>query len=160
MVRILPPLLTALAAGIPAQGSAMPNHGAAPGNAVAQAAQGPVPTAVSAAANPAPFPATPATDTPAEARGRKILSTAFVRVGPDGQITVELQGGRVLVLRNVALRARDYCGQVLGDTPGKRHCGGYADVMAARPGGGEPRSGTMDTAVANPLSPKRGSMPG
>lgn len=74
-------------------------------------------------------------DSPAEARGRRILSTAFVRVGADGQLTVELHDGRVLVLRDVVMRPRDYCGvQVAGDPARARYCGGYAEVAAARPG--------------------------
>jgi hypothetical protein len=64
------------------------------------------------------------------------LSTAFVMVGPDGHLTVELRTGHVLVLRDVVMRPKDYCGvQVLGGPAGKRYCGGYAEVAAARPGG-------------------------
>jgi hypothetical protein len=97
-----------------------------------RAALGPAPEPVSAAENPAP--AVPA-DSPAEAQGRRTLSTAFVRVGPDGRLTVELRDGRVLVLRDVVMRRKDYCGvQVLGGKAGARHCGGYAEVAAARPG--------------------------
>jgi len=98
-----------------------------------RAALGPIPEPVSAAENPVPAP--PA-DSPAEAEGRRTLSTAFVRVGPDGHLTVELRNGHVLVLRNVFMRRKDYCGvQVLGGPAGARHCGGYAEVAAARPGG-------------------------
>ena len=103
------------------------------GRPVTQAAQGPMVEPVSAAENPAP---PPMNDTPAEASGRRTLSTAFVKVGPDGHLTVELHNGRVLVLRNVVMRATTYCGnQVLGGPAGKSFCGGYADVAAARPGG-------------------------
>lgn len=140
MLRILLPLSAALAACLPwFQETAMHSH--VPGStkaspAGAQAAQGPTPTAVSAAENLLPPPGPP-TDTPNEARGRRTLSTAFVRVGPDGHLTVELHSGRVLVLRDVTLRAKDYCGaQVSGGRAGKRFCGGYADVAAARAGGG------------------------
>ena len=78
----------------------------------------------------------PLTDSPAETRGRRILSTAFVRVGPDGHLTVELSDGRVVVLRDVVMRPKDYCGvQVAGASPRARYCGGYAEVAAARPGG-------------------------
>ena len=64
------------------------------------------------------------------------MSTAFVRVGPDGHLTVELRNGRVLVLRNVVMRPKDYCGvQGLGGRGGARYCGDYAEVAAARPGG-------------------------
>ncbi len=77
----------------------------------------------------------PMTDSPAEALGRRTLSTAFVRIGPDGHLTVELRDGRVVVLRDVVMRAKDYCGvPVAGDAAGAKYCGGYADVAAARPG--------------------------
>lgn len=99
----------------------------------ARAAVGPIPEPVPAAENP--VPALPA-DSPAEAQGRRTLSTAFVRVGPDGHLTVELRNGHVLVLRSVVLRRKDYCGvQVLGGPAGAQFCGGYAEVAAARPGG-------------------------
>ena len=102
-----------------------------------QAAQGPVPEPVSAADNPVsiPAPAIPAV-VPAEVLGRRIVSTAFVMVGPDGHLTVELRNGQVLVLRNVDMRPRDYCGLHVASGPdGMKYCGGYADVVAARPGG-------------------------
>src|SRR4029453_5687101 len=51
-----------------------------------RAAVGPSPGPVSAAENPLP-PAS--SDSPAEAQGRRTLSTAFVQVGPDGALTVE-----------------------------------------------------------------------
>ena len=109
---------------------------------------GPIPEPVSAAENP--VPARPA-DSPAEARGRRTLSTAFVRVGPDGLLTVELRNGRVLVLRGVVMRPRDYCGvQVVGGPAGARYCGGYAEVAAARPGGAPPPE-EPDLAAPNPL---------
>ena len=99
----------------------------------AQAIRGPIQEAVSAAANPGH--AMP-DDLSAAAAGRRTLSTAFVRIGPDGHLTVELYDGRVLVLRDVVMRAGEYCGaQVQGGSPGKRYCGRYADVAAARPGG-------------------------
>jgi len=120
--------------------------------AAAQAAQGPIPVPVSAAENPvsAKLP-----DSPAEAQGRRLLSTAFVKIGPDGHLTVELRDGRILVLRNVIMRPKDYCGAV---PRGTKYCGGYADIAAARPGGlaafVEPES-----AVSNPVKPARGSSP-
>jgi hypothetical protein len=108
------------------------------------AAVGPVPEPVSAAEKP--LPALPA-DSPAEAEGRRTLSTAFVMVGPDGRLTVELRNGRVLVLRNVVMRRKDYCGeQVLGGKAGARYCGGYAEVAAARPGGAPAPEG-LDPAL-------------
>ena len=75
-------------------------------------------------------------DSPLVAEGRRILSTAFVRMGPDGYMTVELRDGHVLVLRNVVMQPDDYCGiQVAGDPTGTKYCGGYAEVASARPGG-------------------------
>jgi hypothetical protein len=86
---------------------------------------------------PKPAAKTGVPDSPAEARGRRTLSTAFVQIGPDGYLTVELHGGQELVLRNVVMRAKDYCGvRAAGPTSGKTYCGGYADVAAARAGGG------------------------
>ncbi|HEX9965297.1 MAG TPA: hypothetical protein VGB04_09990 [Allosphingosinicella sp.] len=97
-----------------------------------RAALGPIPEPVPVTENPVPDP--PA-DSPAEAEGRRTLSTAFVRVGPDGRLVVELRSGRVLVLRDVVMRPKDYCGvQVLGGKAGGQYCGGYAEVAAARPG--------------------------
>ena len=113
-----------------------------------RAAVGPIPAPVSAAENPLPAQRA---DSPAEAQGRRTLSTAFVRVGPDGGLTVELRNGRVLVLRDVVMRPRDYCGvQVLGGAAGAKYCGGYADVAAARPGGAAAPQ-EPDRAVSNPL---------
>jgi hypothetical protein len=87
------------------------------------------------------------------------LSTAFVRVGPDGHLTVELRGGHVVVLRDVVLRARKYCGTPV--TGGQRggafegqYCGGYADVVAARPGG------TPTPMIADPGTSAPGAVKG
>lgn len=111
-----------------------------------RAAVGPVPEPVSAAENP--VPAGPA-DSPAEAQGRRILSTAFVMVGPDGRLTVDLRDGRVLVLRDVVMHRKDYCGvQVLGGHAGAQYCGKYSEVAAARPGG-PPTPAEPDLAVPN-----------
>jgi hypothetical protein len=135
-------------AGLEVQSSGTPNPVGRGGGGLNEAALGPIPQPVSAAENPAPAP--PA-DSPAEAQGRRTLSTAFVRVGPDGRLTVELRDGRVLDLKNVVMRASDYCGeQVLGGSGRAKFCGGYAEVAAARPGG------TMvteepDVAVSKPL---------
>ncbi|WP_293992751.1 hypothetical protein [Sphingomonas sp.] len=58
-------------------------------------------------------------------------------MGPDGQLTVELHDGRVLVLHDVVMGPRAYCGaQVGGDPARAKYCGGYAEVAAARAGGG------------------------
>ena len=106
----------------------------ATGEQSARAAVGPIREPVSAAENPL---ALSPTNSAAEAVGRRTLSTAFVRVGPDGQLTVERRDGRTLVLRNVVMRRKDYCGtQLIGDKPGAEYCGKYAEVAAARPGGG------------------------
>ena len=69
---------------------------------------------------PKPAAKTGVPDSPAEARGRRTLSTAFVQIGPDGYLTVELRGGHEVVLRNVVMRAKDYCGvRAAGPTSGK-----------------------------------------
>ena len=104
-----------------------------------QAAQGPIPQPVSAVATPAPATRS---EPPAAALGRRTLSTAFVRLGPDGQLTVELRDGRVLVLRNVVMGPEHYSGiQLLAGSPGAKFRGAYVDVVAARPGGA-PASGS------------------
>jgi len=135
--------------------SASPNAGStAPESNAQQAAVGPAAEPVSAAANPAPMSRA---DSPAEAQGRRILSTAFVQIGPDGHLTVELRGGRVLVLRDVVMRPEDYCGvQVLGAPSGAKFCGGYAEVAGARPGGA-PTPGEPDLAAPNPLKSPDGT---
>jgi hypothetical protein len=119
----------------PAEGAApaAPNRSGAGARDPQRAALGPIPEPVTVAENLPP--AAPA-DSPAAAEGRRTLSTAFVRVGPDGHLTVGLHDGRVLVLRDVVLRRKDYCGvQVTGGQAGAKYCGGYADVASARPGG-------------------------
>lgn len=119
-----------------------------------RAAQGPIQQPVSAAGHPAP--ASP-TGSSAGVEGRRTLSTAFVRIGPDGHLTVELRDGRVVVLRDVVMRPKDYCGvHVLGGARGSRYCGGYADVAAARPGGA-PTFDPPASATADPVGPGRRS---
>jgi hypothetical protein len=114
-----------------------------------RAAVAPMPEPISAAAHP--LPTSP--DSPLEAQGRRTLSTAFVRVGPDGHLTVELRDGRVLVLRDVVMRPKDYCGvQALGGAKSARYCGGYDEVAAARPGG-SPSPGEPDLAAPHPAKP-------
>lgn len=97
-----------------------------------QAALGPAAEAVSAAENL--LPRLPA-DSAAEAEGRRTLSTAFVMVGADGRLTVQLRDGRMFVLRDVSMRRKDYCGLRVSGDAGSRYCGRYADVATARPGG-------------------------
>jgi hypothetical protein len=95
-----------------------------------------------------PAPVLPA-DSLQEAQGRRILSTVFVRVGPDGLLTVELHSGRALVLRGVAMHRKDYCGvQVLRGHAGAQYCGKYSEVAAARPGG-PPAPAEPDLAAPN-----------
>jgi hypothetical protein len=151
MLRTLLPCFAALVACTPSpKEAAMRNPSLIPETAARESSgtntdgQGSIPERASAAENPAPAPRA---DSPAEAEGRRTLSTAFVRVGPDGHLTVELRNGRAIVLRNVVMRPRDYCGvQVLGGSAGTRYCGGYGDVAAARPGGGpdEPNPATLN----------------
>lgn len=124
--------------GTPAQGS---SEGGSDGQAPLSVADNPLP-AVRA-------------DSPAEAEGRRILSTAFVRVGPDGRLVVELRDGRALLLRDVVMRARDYCGvQLVGGKAGGQYCGGYADVAAARPGA-PPSPQQPDPASSPVKSPRK-----
>lgn len=96
-------------------------------------------------------------DSPTEAQGRRILSTAFVRMGPDGHLTLERHDRRVLVLRNVVMNPSDYCGtQVTGDPGGAKYCGGYAEVAAARPGGAPPTD-QPDVMAPEPVETAPGS---
>lgn len=90
-------------------------------------------------------------DSPAEGQGRLILSTAFVRVGPGGHLTVELRNGRVLALRDVVMRPRDYCGVQVAGGPAQ-YCGGYAEVAAARPGGAQAVSNAVEPAPGPPAA--------
>jgi hypothetical protein len=125
MLRILLSLSSMLAACAPSpQKAAMP----APSSGLAAAIQ--------SSDTSGPEGKGPLADSPQEALGRRILSTAFVRVGPDGHLTVELHDGRVLVLRDVVMGPKDYCGaHVAGGSAPVRYCGGYAEVAVARPGG-------------------------
>lgn len=177
MIRILPSFAAALVACTPSQDSAMhdpvedPRTTNGPGKVAPdvsggtvnpakrvaeqqeRAALGPVPEPASAAENLAPtLPA----DSAREAEGRRTLSTAFVRVGPDGLLTVELRNGRVLILGNVVMRRKDYCGvQVPDGRAGAQYCGEYSEVAAAHPGGA-PAPKEPDLAVPNQLeSPNR-----
>lgn len=116
-------------------------------------AQESLPEPVSAAENPAPAKRA---DSPVEAQGRRTLSTAFVMMGPDGHLTVELRNGRALVLRDVVMRPTEYCGvQVPGGSAGSKYCGGYGDIAAARPGGG-PAFNAPDPATLDPVELGRG----
>ena len=78
-------------------------------------------------------------------------------MGPDGHLTVDLRDGRTMVLRDVVMRPRDYCGlQVRDGAAGGPYCGGYAEVAAARPGGG-PSPGAPDPRTLDPAGPPRGA---
>jgi hypothetical protein len=75
-------------------------------------------------------------DSPAEAVGRRTLSTAYVMLGPEGRLAITLRDGRKLVLRDVIIGPKNYCGRyVTGGKPGGNYCGGYAEVAAAEPVG-------------------------
>lgn len=92
-------------------------------------------------------------DSPAAASGRRTLSTAFVRIGPDGYLTVERHDGHVLVLRDVTMQPRKYCG---AEASGTRYCSGYDEVAAARPGGGpahDENAPTVGVPAGSTLSP-------
>ena len=95
-------------------------------------------------------------DSPAEAEGRRTLSTAFVRLGAGELLAVELRDGRSITLRDVVMRPSDYCGvQVLGGSAGSKFCGGYGDIVAARTIG-RPGPGAIDPATLNPAELGRG----
>lgn len=77
----------------------------------------------------------PLAGSPSAMRGRRIFSTAFVRTGPEGRLTVELRDGTMVVLRDVVMGPRNYCGtRLVAGRSADRYCGGYAEVKAARPG--------------------------
>ncbi len=164
MLRILLSVSSILAACAPSpQKAAMPSPSHFSGTTVqgssGRGAGNTEPVAIGAtpepehmAKNAAPGPLA---DSPAEARGRLILSTAFVRVGPDGHLTVELHNGHVLALRDVVMRPRDYCGVHVAGEASTRFCGGYAEVAAARPGGA-PATDQPDLAAPNPVEAARG----
>lgn len=116
------------------------------------AGRGPaVPAATPVAETPAPGPA----DSPSEAEGRRTLSTAFVRLGPGEHLTIELRDGRTLALRDVVVRPRDYCGvHVRGGSAGKRYCGSFSEIAAARPVG-MPVPDVPEPAVPGPARPPR-----
>jgi hypothetical protein len=98
------------------------------------AQQGPIPDPVSAAANPHPLTAAgPHGGTNAAARGRRIVSTAFVRLGPDGLMQLETRDGRRLTLRGVTMEPRAVCGVTVAERAGKRQCINYTQVTQARP---------------------------
>src|SRR4051812_43593443 len=153
MPRLLLPCIAALVAcNPPPKEATMRNPSPVPETAAREARE--TNTESHGSAAPGAAPARRA-DSPAEAEGRRTLSTAFVRVGPDGHLTVELRDGRAMVLRDVVMRPRDYCGvQVLGGSAGKRYCGGYGDVAAARPGGA-PAPNTPKPATLNPVEAGR-----
>ena len=140
-MRCILPSLSAALTSVAPYSHQMPERGVGPiANTVqpapSTAAQAPVPEPVSAATNPYPEPST---GSDAAARGRRVLSTAFVRIGPDGHLFVELRDKRVLVLRDVTMGATEFCGTQMASsgmpgTLGKRQCYDYAGVIAARPG--------------------------
>jgi hypothetical protein len=116
----------------------MPDSSSTAQHSKAQGPEQPAAVTIPPVTATTPTGAGPLTDTPAEALGRRTLSTAFVRIGPDGHLTVELLDGRVIVLRDVIMGPKDYCGvQVSGNSARNKYCGGYAEVAAARPGGGK-----------------------
>jgi hypothetical protein len=149
MPRILL-LFAALVACTPSpQEANMPTPTPVPVTAARDTSKAPV----SAAESPAPARRA---DSAAEAEGRRTLSTAFVRMGAGEHLTVELRNGGTIVLRDVVMRARDYCGvQVVDGSAGTRFCGGYGDVAAARPGRGGPDPAGLGPVEAGRLPSAR-----
>lgn len=67
------------------------------------------------------------------ATGRRMISTAFVQLGPGDALVVTELSGRDVILRNVVMNAGDYCGTRIDvGASEKRFCGRYAEVAAAR----------------------------
>ena len=155
MRSFLPPFSAALAACAPAPPDAAvrtvgPVAGAAQAAdgsvAATAAARAPVPEPVSAAENPYPGSAT---NRDREAQGRRILSTAFVRLGPGEHLLVTLRDGQVLRLGDVTMGKVQFCGTVATGAVGKQQCRGYAEVVAASPGGARTEAPTSpDIGVA------------
>lgn len=153
MRSFLPPFSAALAACAPAPPDAAvrtvgPVAGAAQAadGSVAATAPVPVPEPVSAAENPYPGSAT---NRDREAQGRRILSTAFVRLGPGEHLLVTLRDGQVLRLGDVTMGKVQFCGVATTGAVGKRQCRGYAEVVAASPGGAWTQAPTSaDVGVA------------
>lgn len=127
--------LLAMMLGLPVPGTTPLGQGA---DFATPAAQGPSTVPIPATADSiAPSSARPA-DKISEDRGRRIFSTAFVRIGPGGHLSVRHHDGRELVLRDVTMRAKVFCGrQMSGEAMGKIYCGNYADVAAAQPDSGD-----------------------
>lgn len=97
------------------------------------AAQGPRVEAISAAENPVGLGKNAAGKS--AVRGRRVLSTAFVMIGPDGYLTVELADGQELILREVVMHRDNYCGvRIVGGKASGQYCGDYATVAGARAG--------------------------
>lgn len=79
--------------------------------------------------------ATKSTEGVYEEQGRRILSGAFVRIGPDGHLLVRERDGRQFLLHDVTMQAKSYCGRLVsGSKADERHCGKYRNVVAARSG--------------------------
>ena len=148
MRSFLPPLSAALAACAPTPQEAM--RDAAPSGPAAsvmneemvtQAAPGPIPEPVSAADNLLPGTSSVSAAEPRDGagkaagnafvEGRRIVSTAFVRLGPGGHLLVTMRDRREVALRDVIMEKRQFCGTSL-DGQGTHYCYPYAEVVAAR----------------------------
>ena len=83
-------------------------------------------------------------------------------MGPGGHLSVRHYDGRELVLRDVTMRAKVFCGRLVsGEAMGKIYCGNFADVAAAQPDSGDvflPENLDIDSVVldreAKPKLPK------
>lgn len=93
------------------------------------------PISVSVTTDRPTYPPTKSTDGVYEEQGRRILSTAFVRIGPDGRLLVRERDGRQFLLHDVTMQAKSYCGRLVsGSKSDERHCGKYRNVVAVRSG--------------------------
>lgn len=110
------------------------------------AQQGPILEPVSAAENlhPASVAASRLNDD-AASRGRRIVSTAFVQLGPDARMRLEMRDGGVLMLQGVTMEPHTVCG-VTNARGGaaKRRCINYSQVTQARPADPPARVDTID----------------
>lgn len=66
-------------------------------------------------------------------QGRRLLTAAFVRMGPEGRLTADLRDGRTVLLHGVTMHPAKFCGiRTDGANAGTRFCARYGEVVGAR----------------------------